>query len=278
MAGVDIKYKGSSIASIQGSGSKTLKTQGKYCEGDILVDYAKEGITPSGTKNISTNGTHDVTDYVSANVSVSPNVGSKNVSANGTYNASSDSLDGYSSVTVNVPQPSGSINISENGTYDVTDKSSAVVNIPAFTVTNLVPSSLEADGTPYNNGLGYKTGYTLSVSVGNPSTETARSNRAITGFIPASRYDIIRVINIGVTDAYPMGIWIFDSDKNLLNALQMATVTGSSFAFGNIVGVKLDGRSPENSNKVAYIRVVCAATSAANLIVTKNQKISPLEE
>lgn len=118
MAGVDIKYKGNSIASIQGSGSKTLKTEGKYCEGDIHVDYVKEGITPSGTKNISTNGTHDVTDYASANVSVSPNVGSKNVSANGTYNASSDSLDGYSQVNVSVPPNVTSKSIGANGTYN----------------------------------------------------------------------------------------------------------------------------------------------------------------
>ncbi len=143
--------------------------------------------------------------------------------------------------------PSGNITFTQNGTYDVTDKSSAVVNIPAFTVTNLVPGSLEADGTPYNNGLGYKTGYSLSTTIGSPSAEISKSARAVTGFIPASRYDYIRVINMGVTDGNPIGIWIFDSNKNLLN------------------------------DKVAYIRVVCAADAAANLIVTKNERISPLE-
>lgn len=43
MAGVTIGYKGNTIATIQGSGSKTLKTAGKYCEGDISVDYVQEG-------------------------------------------------------------------------------------------------------------------------------------------------------------------------------------------------------------------------------------------
>ena len=64
MAGVTIGYKGNTIATIQGSGSKTLKTAGKYCEGDISVDYVQEGgggITPTGTKSITANGTYDVT-------------------------------------------------------------------------------------------------------------------------------------------------------------------------------------------------------------------------
>ena len=39
MAGVNIEYKGSSIATIPDTGSKTIKTQGKYCEGDIFVEY-----------------------------------------------------------------------------------------------------------------------------------------------------------------------------------------------------------------------------------------------
>ena len=34
---VSIKYKGNEIASINGGGTKTLKTEGKYCEGDIEV-------------------------------------------------------------------------------------------------------------------------------------------------------------------------------------------------------------------------------------------------
>jgi len=63
-------------------------------------------IRPQGTKSITANGTGiDVAEYASVDVAVpsqSPNLGTKTITANGTYNASSDSLDGYSQVTVSI--------------------------------------------------------------------------------------------------------------------------------------------------------------------------------
>lgn len=44
MSDVNIKYKNISIATLDGSGTKTLETQGKYCEDNIVVEYTK----PSG--------------------------------------------------------------------------------------------------------------------------------------------------------------------------------------------------------------------------------------
>jgi hypothetical protein len=43
MADVSIKYKGSAVAEMSESGSKTLKTSGKYCESDIVVEYTAKG-------------------------------------------------------------------------------------------------------------------------------------------------------------------------------------------------------------------------------------------
>lgn len=40
MADVTIKYKGSTIAEMNGTGSKTLNTSGTYCEGNVEVAYA----------------------------------------------------------------------------------------------------------------------------------------------------------------------------------------------------------------------------------------------
>lgn len=59
------------------------------------------GITPTGTANITQNGTHDVTEYASANVNVQPNLQSKTVTENGTVTPD-QGYDGLSSVVVNV--------------------------------------------------------------------------------------------------------------------------------------------------------------------------------
>ena len=41
MADLTIKFKGQPIVEMTESGVRTLKTAGKYCEGDIAVEYAK---------------------------------------------------------------------------------------------------------------------------------------------------------------------------------------------------------------------------------------------
>ena len=41
MSDLTIKYKGQPITELSESGTKTLKTAGKYCEGDITVEYSK---------------------------------------------------------------------------------------------------------------------------------------------------------------------------------------------------------------------------------------------
>ena len=55
MPDVNITYKGSSIATMNDSGTKTLKTGGKYCQNDIVVEYIKpEGGGVVGSTNCKT--------------------------------------------------------------------------------------------------------------------------------------------------------------------------------------------------------------------------------
>ena len=89
--GVTVSYKGETIASMNTGGTKTLKTAGKYCEGDITLGYVPDGVTPSGSINITANGTYDVTDKASAVVAVP--TGSMNTKA-WVFTTSSDSAGG----------------------------------------------------------------------------------------------------------------------------------------------------------------------------------------
>lgn len=62
-----------------------------------------EYIIPSGILEITTNGTHNVTEYESTNVNVTEKqLGTKYITKNGIYNAEDDGLDGYSIISVSV--------------------------------------------------------------------------------------------------------------------------------------------------------------------------------
>lgn len=93
---------------ISANGTMTLATAGKYCDRNIEVNVnvpiPSGYIKPTGSKNITANGTHDVTSVASAVVNVP--------------------------VPSGYIKPSGSKTITENGTHDVTSVASAVVNVP----------------------------------------------------------------------------------------------------------------------------------------------------
>lgn len=119
MAEVEISYKGSNIATMNASGTKTLLTEAKYLEDDVTITYARPS-APSGTKNISitANGvtTEDVTNYASAQITASvPN----------TYAAADEGkvVDDGALVA------QGSQTITTNGTYDTTLISELIANI-----------------------------------------------------------------------------------------------------------------------------------------------------
>lgn len=128
MSDVTISYKGSPIATMDASGTKTLQTQGKYCEDNITVQYAGGG---------------------GSSITVEP----LTVTQNGTTTAPSGKA--YSPVTVNVPQPSGTknITISQNGTTTENVKNYASASI-TVNVPNVNPNSCEEISGTLSNPWG----------------------------------------------------------------------------------------------------------------------------
>lgn len=85
--------------------------------------YAEVAVPePSGNIKITENGFHIIKQYSIAEVAVYPTLIAKTISANGTYNASDDNAYGYGSVSVNVPEKTLTTKtITVNGTYNATD-------------------------------------------------------------------------------------------------------------------------------------------------------------
>lgn len=124
-------------------------TNGKMLLSDIPDKIRNiDGIIPSGSIKIDTNGVYDVTEKVEVDVNVNPDLRPLSVSENGQY--SPDGFDGYSDVTVDVEPNLTSLSVTENGLYlpesgvDGFDRVSVDVPTPAPVTESL---SVTENGT-----------------------------------------------------------------------------------------------------------------------------------
>lgn len=137
--------------------------------------------------------------------------------------------------------------------------------------------STDADGkTIYNGGLGYKNGYRLSSSGG----ESASVYNAVTGFIPASGGDVVRIkgytwydtaSSTNYFNAYDSG-FVFKYAANSRGGYQSSKLIKSMYLDGDVSVVEIN-----DNVDIAYIRISVYNSSkpdGANLIITINEEIT----
>jgi hypothetical protein len=158
------------------------------------------------------------------------------------------------------------------------------VEVWRWAYKNWVPFSINADGTIYNNGLGYKDGY----RVRSGGAETTQPSATITGYIKVSAGDIIRISGCNFNEK-SVNAAINASDSSFTNIGQLV---GNSVGYGIFGGEYYDYSMhsvveektgvwrwivPPAESGVAYIRITAgsyqATPTGADLIVTINEEI-----
>lgn len=190
------------------------------------------------------------------------------VESGGAYEADLTANEGYAIREVTVTM--GGVDITDSaysdGHISITQVTGDVV-ITATAVktgyTNQIPLSTDADGNPYNNGLGYKTGTRLNSS----ANEVAISGMCCTGYIPLTGKagDVIRIKNVtyaGTATTY-------------LICYSASHAGGKTFTQSDLESATVDGVTTittGSQNGLYYMRLSCGVIDDTS-IITVNEEI-----
>lgn len=154
----------------------------------------------------------------------------------------------------------------------------------APTYTNILSLAVDSDGTPYNGGKGWKTGYRLNSS----GTETAQTDIEVTGFIPVGRSDIIYFSGVSIpydgVNADNQYFVLYNSSFTKIVGPKVNTDIGNYGAAkydeaNNLIELNVDlfmdyyGIETAKRDTVAYFRL-SATEISSNSIITRNEPIA----
>ena len=136
--------------------------------------------------------------------------------------------------------------------------------------TNLLPLAVDADGSLYNDGMGYKSGYKISTSSGN---ESAKTGAVVSGFMPLSSInDVVRIANVAISaETAVNNIVFYDANK-----VKVYGTPGEAGVWNT--GVKIEDNyiwfTPITwtQNDIAFFRFSCGGITDET-IVTVNEEI-----
>ncbi len=261
------------------------KKSGSITHGGVAVNYNFTAVTPAGIIGCIHGHEHRYANETVGGAFLSiccPNItnGRERASADGnTYSKTAGTANGTSFCVFSINRADKKIYVDHYGPGIDREFDYTVIDPSAPSYTNLLPSATDTDGSVYND-VGYAVGQRLNSS----GTAEDYAGMYLTGFIPVSLGDVVRLKNVtwqyGVTSGITSNnqrICFYDSSK-----AHIGLATGTSLS-GVLSGVKDDSNiwtqfTVRNSadlslNNAAYFRLCCAGITSES-IITVNEEIT----
>lgn len=180
----------------------------------------------------------------------------------------------------NASYSNGKISI-QSVTGDIT----IVATATTASYTNLVRTSIDSDGSVYNNGIGYLDGKYMSAGV--PSL-SADSNATVTGYIPINSADttgdVYRIKGVGEPSSSHTRMCIannsfskiseynsFLSGSTTVSGFELSTETASDGS--TIYVLTVSNKLSATYSNCAYLRFSFDGTNGKDLVITVNEEI-----
>ena len=260
------------------------KQSGSITHGSEVVSYNFTAVTPAGIIGCIHGHEHRYANETVGGAFLSiccPNIlnGRERASADGTtYSKTAGTANGTSFCTFCINRTAKKIYVDHYGPGIDREFEYTILDPNAPSYTNQLPNAVDTDGSIYN-GTGWAPNYRLN-SAGAAESSTGLY---LTGFIPVSLGDVVRLKNVTWQYGVTSGITSNNQRISFYNASKTHLgQTNGTGAGGTLAGVKDDNNiwtqfkvqsfSGVTLDNVAYFRLCCAGLSEDS-IITVNEEI-----